>query len=237
MTSEGSIGDGVMAIKNGAFDYLEKDNAGSKLIPLLNKAVEKSTLQMRIQSLESSLTDKHNWASIIGESAPVARAKELAAKVALTDATVLLLGPTGTGKEVFAQAIHYAGKRKLKPFVAVNCSSFGKEILESELFGHKAGAFTGAVKDKRGYLEEANSGTLFLDEIGDMNIGLQAKLLRVLESREYYRVGEAKPTKADVRIIAATNRNLEHESERKRKIPPRPVLSSFSVSNSPAIAE
>jgi hypothetical protein len=214
MTSLGRIVDGVNAIKNGAFDYLEKDSTSVHLIPQLSKAVEKSFLQERIQSLESSLSEKHNFSNIIGESVLLNKAKDLAAKVALTDASVLLLDQTGTGKEVFAQAIHYGSHRKLKPFIAVNCSSFGKEILESELFGHKAGAFTGALKDKRGHLDEAKGGTLFLDEIGDMDILLQAKLLRVLETKEYYRVGDAKPSCADVRIIAATNRNLEGESEK-----------------------
>lgn len=212
LTGSGSITDGVKSIKNGAFDYLIKGSDSVRLIPLLNKAIEKSQLQSRIYQLEKTVSEKHSFENIVGTSAALEKSKALATKVAQTDANVLLLGETGTGKEVFAQAIHYAGKRKLKPFVAVNCSSFGKEILESELFGHKAGAFTGANKDKRGYLEEANWGTIFLDEIGEMNIELQAKLLRVLESQEFYKVGDAKPMKVDVRIIAATNRNLEQES-------------------------
>jgi two-component system NtrC family response regulator len=125
--------------------------------------------------------------------------------------TVLLLGETGSGKEVFAHAIHQGSNRRQQPFVAVNCSAFGKDILESELFGHITGAFTGAVKDKKGFFEEARGGTIFLDEIGEMAIELQAKMLRVLETQEFYKVGESKPTKTDVRIIAATNRNLEQE--------------------------
>lgn len=213
LTSQGTIEDGVQSIKNGAFDYLIKGTDNSRLIPLLNKAIEKSEMQNRIYQLEKKVEEKYKFDNIIGESAALKNSKLLAYKVAQTDATVLLLGESGTGKEVFAQAIHYAGKRKMKPFVPVNCSSFGKEILESELFGHKAGAFTGAVKDKRGYLEEAHGGTLFLDEIGEMNIDLQAKLLRVLESHEFYKVGDSRPMKVDVRIIAATNRNLEKESQ------------------------
>jgi transcriptional regulator with PAS, ATPase and Fis domain len=122
-----------------------------------------------------------------------------------------LLGETGTGKEVFAQAIHNGSKRTGKPFMALNCSAFGKEILESEIFGHKAGAFTGAIKDKKGLIEEATTGTLFLDEIGEMHIELQSKLLRVLETNEFIKVGDTKPTKVDVRIIAATNRDLQQE--------------------------
>jgi two-component system NtrC family response regulator len=160
------------------------------------------------------VADKYSFSNILGTSKAIQQAKELAAKVAATDTTVLLLGETGTGKEVFAQSIHEASTRKHKPFVAVNCSALGKEILESELFGHKAGAYTGALKDERGLFVEANEGTIFLDEIGEMNIDLQAKLLRVLETGEFYRVGDAKTTKVNVRVIAATNRNLREESEK-----------------------
>jgi len=214
LTAFGTIADGVAAIKNGAFDYLVKGDDNERIIPLLNKAIEKARLQSRIYQLEKKVADKYSFNNILGTSKAIQQAKDLAAKVAPTDATVLLLGETGTGKEVFAQSIHEAGLRKFKPFVAVNCSALGKEILESELFGHKAGAFTGAVKDKRGLLEEANEGTIFLDEIGEMNIDLQAKLLRVIETSEFYRVGDAKTTKVNVRIIAATNRNLREESEK-----------------------
>ncbi len=214
ITSFGSIEDGVKSIKNGAFDYLVKGQDNQKIIPLLNKAIEKSQLQYRIQVLEKKVSDKFSFDNIVGASSALQKAKDLAAKVALTDATVLLLGETGTGKEVFAQSIHETGPRKLMPFVAVNCSAFGKEILESELFGHKAGGFTGAIKDKKGWLEEANGGTIFLDEVGEMNIDLQAKLLRVLETQQFYKVGDSKPTTVNVRIIAATNRNLQAESEK-----------------------
>ena len=213
LTAFGTIADGVTAIKNGAFDYLVKGDDNERIIPLLNKALEKAQMQFRINQLEKKVADKYSFSNILGQSKAIIQAKELAAKVALTDTTVLLLGETGTGKEVFAQSIHEASSRKLKPFVAVNCSALGKEILESELFGHKAGAFTGALKDKRGLLEEANEGTIFLDEIGEMNIDLQAKLLRVIETSEFYKVGDAKTTRVNVRIIAATNRNLMSESE------------------------
>lgn len=214
ITGHGSIEDGVTSIKNGAFDYLVKGQDNQKIIPLINKAVEKSQLQQRIQVLEKKVSEKFSFNSIVGKSPLIAKAKELSAKVAQTDATVLLLGDTGTGKEIFAQAIHEAGARKLNPFVAVNCSSFGKELLESELFGHKPGAFTGAVKDKRGLLEEAHEGTLFLDEVGEMNTDLQAKLLRVLETQQFYKLGDSKPSQVNVRIIAATNRNLQSEAEK-----------------------
>ena len=134
----------------------------------------------------------------------------------MTDVPVLLTGETGTGKEVFAQAIHYNSKRAKQNFVAVNCSSFSKELLESEMFGHKAGSFTGALKDKKGLFEEANHGTIFLDEIGEMAFELQAKLLRILETGEYIKIGDTKPTRVNVRIIAATNRNLPEEIAKGR---------------------
>ena len=123
----------------------------------------------------------------------------------------MLLGETGTGKEIFAQSVHNGGSRKHRPFVAVNCAAISRELLESELFGHKAGAFTGAIKDKKGFLEEADTGTLFLDEIAELDISLQSKLLRVIETGEYFKVGESKNAKADIRIIAATNRDLKKE--------------------------
>lgn len=213
LTAFGTISDGVKAIKNGAFDYLTKGDDNEKIIPLLYKAAEKAQLQARIVALEKKVADKYSIDNILGNSPAIIEAKELAGKVAQTDTTVLLLGETGTGKEVFAHAIHESSPRRSKPFVAVNCSALGKEILESELFGHKVGAFTGAVREKRGLLEEANGGTIFLDEIGEMNIDLQAKLLRVLETNEFFKVGDSKPTKVNVRIIAATNRNLKRESE------------------------
>jgi two-component system NtrC family response regulator len=214
LTAYGTIQDGVMAIKNGAFDYITKGNDNERILPLLAKASEKAAVQYKLYQLENRLIDDHGFDTIIGESPRLAQAINLARKVSATDTTVLLLGETGTGKEVFAQAIHYSSPRKHKNFVAVNCSAFARELLESELFGYKAGAFTGAVKDKRGLLDEADSGTLFLDEIGEMNIDLQAKLLRVLETGELMKVGETKTQKVNVRIIAATNRNLEEEIEK-----------------------
>ncbi len=214
ITGYGTIADGVMAIKNGAFDYLVKGDDNTKIIPLISKALEKSQLQSRISQLENKISDKYSFENIVGNSAAIQVAKNLAGKVAQTDATVLLLGDTGTGKEVFAQSIHYASKRKNKPFVAVNCSTLGKELLESELFGHKAGSFTGALKDKQGLMEEASGGSIFLDEVGEMSIDLQAKLLRVLETQEFYKVGDSKPTRVDIRVITATNRNLQQEIDK-----------------------
>ncbi|MFX1702671.1 sigma-54 dependent transcriptional regulator [Chitinophaga sp. CC14] len=213
LTAYGNIADGVQAIKNGAFDYITKGDDNNRILPLVSKALDKAHLQFRIRDLEKKISGKYNFGSILGESPEIRAAIALAEKVAPSDMTVLLLGETGAGKEVFAQAIHQGSQRRQQPFVAVNCSAFGKEILESELFGHVAGAFTGAVKDKKGFFEEARGGTIFLDEIGEMAIELQAKMLRVLETQEFYKVGETKPTKTNVRIIAATNRQLEQEIE------------------------
>lgn len=213
LTAYGKISDGVQAMKNGAFDYIVKGDDNDKIIPLLYKAFEKVQLQKKVRQLEKRISDKYSFDTIIGKSKPLEQAIDLAKKVAKTDSTVLLRGETGTGKEVFAQAIHESSNRSGKSFVALNCSTFGKEILESELFGHKQGAFTGALKDKKGFIEEANGGTLFLDEIGEMPIDLQAKLLRVLETNEYIPVGDSTPKKSNFRLIAATNRDLKAESD------------------------
>jgi len=213
LTAYGTIADGVQAIKHGAFDYITKADDNDRIIPLVNRAAEKSQLQKRIHQLEKKVGGRFGFENILGSSKQIQEAISLAKKVAATDTTVLLLGETGTGKEVFAQAIHYASARKNKNFVAVNCAAISKEILESELFGHKAGAFTGAIKDTQGLFEEANEGTVFLDEISEMNVELQAKLLRVLETNEFLKVGESKPTHVNVRVIAATNRDLQKEIE------------------------
>lgn len=213
LTAFGKISDGVQAMKNGAFDYIVKGDDNDKIIPLLYKALEKVQLIKKVQQLEKRISDKYSFDTIIGKSKGLEQVIDLAKKVAKTDSTVLLTGETGTGKEVFAQAIHENSYRVGKSFVALNCSTFSKEILESELFGHKQGAFTGAVKDKKGFIEEANGGTLFLDEIGEMPLELQAKLLRVLETNEYIQIGDTTPRKSNFRLIAATNRNLKTESE------------------------
>ncbi len=214
LTAYGNIPDGVQAIKNGAFDYITKGDDNNKIIPLVYKALEKVALNTRVLQLEKQLDNKQSFDNVIGKSKLIQSAIDSAKKVAVTDATVLLNGETGTGKEVFAQAIHNASKRNKQNFVAVNCSAFSKELLENELFGHRAGAFTGAMKDSKGIFEEANNGTVFLDEIGEMPLDLQAKILRVLESGEFLKVGDSKPTKVNVRIIAATNRDLQTEIDK-----------------------
>ncbi len=211
LTAYGNIPDGVQAIKNGAFDYIVKGDDNDKIIPLLSRAAEKVALQNKVTRLEKQLGSQFSFRTIIGNSPAIQQALQLAHKVAPTEASVLLTGETGTGKEVFAQAIHYNSPHSNQPFVALNCSAFSKDLLESELFGHKAGAFTGANRDKKGLVEEAKGGTLFLDEIGELPQELQPKLLRLLENGTYIRVGDTKEQKAKVRIIAATNRDLQKE--------------------------
>ncbi len=211
LTAYGNIPDGVQAIKNGAFDYIVKGNDNDKVIPLLSRAAEKVALLQKVSRLEKQLGNLFSFEQIIGDSPAIKNAIQLAQKVAPNDTAVLLTGETGTGKEVFAQAIHYSSTRSGNAFMALNCSGFSKDLLESEIFGHKAGAFTGATKDKKGLVEEAKGGTLFLDEIGEMSIDLQPKLLRLLENGTYIRVGDTKEQKANVRVIAATNRSLQQE--------------------------
>lgn len=211
LTAHGNIPDGVQAIKNGAFDYITKGDDNNKIIPLVSRAVEKARMNVRLEKLEKKVGQTYSFDSVLGDSKALKDAVSLARKVSGTDVPVLLTGETGTGKEVFAQAIHYNSKRAKQNFVAVNCSSFSKELLESEMFGHKAGSFTGALKDKKGLFEEADNGTIFLDEIGEMAFELQAKLLRILETGEYIKIGDTKPTRVNVRVVAATNRNLPEE--------------------------
>ncbi len=213
LTAFGNIPDGVEAMKNGAFNYITKGDDNARIIPLLNQAIEKKQLKDRVRQLEQRVGKNFSFENILGASPLIKNAVDLALMVAPKSTTVLLLGETGTGKEVFAQSIHNASERALHSFVALNCSSFSKELMESEMFGYKAGAFTNAVRDKKGLIEEADRGTLFLDEIGEMPLDLQSKLLRVLETGEFIRLGDTKPMKVDVRIIAATNRDLGKYAE------------------------
>lgn len=209
LTAHGNIPDGVQAIKNGAFDYITKGDDNRKIIPTISRAVD----EVEKKKGKVAPPVSYSFDSIIGSSNGLKQAVALARKVADTDVPVLLTGETGTGKEVFSHAIHYASPRSQYPIMAINCSAFSKDLLESELFGYNAGAFTGAMKDKPGLFEVANHGTVFLDEIGEMAFDLQARLLRVLETGEYIKVGDTKPTKVDVRIISATNRDLKKEIE------------------------
>lgn len=210
LTAYGNIADGVQAIKNGAFDYITKGNDNERIIPLLHQAAARAG-QQRASAVKIKISGAYRFADVIGKSPAIEAALSLARKIAPTDVNVLLLGETGTGKEVFAGAIHSAGKRASQPFIALNCSAFTRDLLEGELFGHKAGAYTSASKDKKGLIELADNGTLFLDEIGEMNLELQAKLLRVLENGEFIKLGDERTTRVNLRVIAATNRNLEEE--------------------------
>jgi len=207
LTAYGNIPDGVQAMKNGAFDYIVKGNDNDRIIPLLHQALEHATAYKK-SLVRIKAKPEADFNSIIGQSAAIQQAVALARKIAPASSTVLLTGETGTGKEVFANAIHLNSARRSNSFVAINCSAFSRELLESELFGHKTGAFTGANKDKKGLIEVAEGGTIFLDEIGELHIDLQAKLLRVLENGEFIKLGDTKVSKANVRIIAATNRKL-----------------------------
>ena len=207
LTAHGNIPDGVQAIKNGAFDYITKGDDNNKILPLMQRRWKR----LPFYSQQKAVGKQYSFDTVIGRSPAIEEAVSLARKVAATDVPVLLTGETGTGKEVFAQSIHQHSSRSDKAFVAINCSSFSRDLLESEMFGHKAGAFTGALKETKGLFEEADNGTIFLDEIGEMAFDLQAKLLRILETGEFLKIGDTKPVKVNVRVIAATNRDLAKE--------------------------
>lgn len=209
LTAYGKIEDGVRAIKDGAFDYIVKGDEDNKLLLVIKNANDKIQMFNRIFHLEKNIFSKYTFDNITSKSPLIQEAISVAKKAANSTSPILLVGETGTGKEVFAQSIHYESERRKEPFVAINCSGFAKELLESEMFGYKAGAFTGAIKNKKGLFEEADRGTLFLDEIGDMDITLQAKLLRVLENNTFIKQGDTKETSVNVRIIAATNKDLK----------------------------
>ena len=209
LTAHGNIPDGVQAIKNGAFDYITKGDDNNKIIPLVAKAMEKASAAYQQQKKEATAGgSQYSFDTIVGKSPAIQAAIALAQKVSATEVPVLLTGETGTGKEVFAQSIHQHSSRKGKSFVAINCSSFSRDLLESEMFGHKAGAFTGALKETKGLFEEASGGTIFLDEIGDLELSCQVKLLRVLQDQTFEVLGDSRPRKVDIRVVSATNRDL-----------------------------
>jgi DNA-binding NtrC family response regulator len=208
ITAYGTIKSAVEAMKMGAADYLTKPFETDELVLVLRRAIRARDLEKENLELRSQLAERFSFDSIIGRSARLDAVFRLISKVAPTDATVLLLGESGTGKELLARALHNASGRKKGPFVTVNCSAIPDNLMESELFGHVKGAFTGAARDKPGKFELARGGTIFLDEIGDLKTDLQAKLLRVLQEKEFERVGGTKSERADVRIVAATNKDL-----------------------------
>jgi DNA-binding NtrC family response regulator len=207
ISAHGSIESAVDAMKQGAYDFITKPIDAKHFEIVVRKALEREGLKRGLELLIEETDHRHRL--IIGQSKRMAEALAMARKAAASKATVLLLGESGTGKEIFARAIHNWSDRKSQPFVAINCVGLSKELLESELFGHEKGAFTGADLQKKGKMELANGGTVFLDEIGDMSQELQTKLLRFLQEREFDRVGGVRPIHVDVRIIAATNRDLD----------------------------
>ncbi|WP_225072347.1 sigma-54 dependent transcriptional regulator [Desulfuromonas sp. CSMB_57] len=216
ITGKGSAESAVEAMKEGAFDYITKPLHFEKLQVLIAKALEKSRLVAENLYLRQQLRGKYRFDNMIGTSLPMQQVFSRMEKILNTDSTILILGESGTGKELVAKAIHFNGHRREKPFVAINCGAIPAELLESELFGHVRGSFTGAVADKIGKFEQANQGTIFLDEIATMPLHLQTKLLRVLQEQELERVGSTKKIKLNVRVISATNANLEEEIEQGR---------------------
>jgi two-component system response regulator AtoC len=208
MTAFGSIDTAVQAIKAGAYDYLTKPFKMDEIIVVVRRAMEERRLRAEVQALREEVGQKYHFANILGKSKPMQDLFALIRKVASSRTTVLVQGRSGTGKELVAKAIHYNSPRHDRPLVTVNCSTIPKDLLESELFGHLKGAFTGAIANKRGLFEEADGGSLFLDEIGELSPELQVKLLRVIQERELKRVGDTRTIVVDVRLIAATNRDL-----------------------------
>src|SRR5229473_7387770 len=208
VTGFGTVKDAVEAIKRGAWDFVSKPFQLDELLHVLDSAIEQRRLKSENAYLRAQLEERYRFEGIIGKSRPMALLFQLLETVAPTNSTILITGETGTGKEVVSRAIHHNSPRRMNRFVALNCGAIPETLLEAELFGHVRGAFTGAVGTRQGRLEQAHKGTLFLDEVGTMSAALQMKLLRVLQQREFERVGDSHTTKVDVRVIAATNSDL-----------------------------
>jgi len=209
LTAHGTIGSAVEAMKRGAVDYLTKPFTREQLRVALSKTLDVAALRRENRQLRAVVAERFSFEGMIAGSRAMHRAIEIASRVAPSDATVMLEGESGTGKELLAKAIHFHSPRKGRPFVIVNCAAIPEHLLESELFGHRRGSFTGATADKPGKFEAAHEGTIFLDEVGDLPMSMQVKLLRVLQNRELDKVGELRPVKVDIRVIAATNRDLD----------------------------
>ena len=213
ITGFGTVSGGVEAMKLGAYDYLEKPVESEKLLFIIRRAIEKKELVYKVEQLQKELREKYAFDHIVGKSEKMIDVLKIISQIASTDSTILIQGESGTGKELVARAIHENSARKNQPWVAVNCGGFVDSLLESELFGHVKGAFTGAIRDKIGLVQQAHRGTLFLDEISEMSLPMQVKLLRFLESSEVRQVGGSASMQVDVRLIVATNRSEEHTSE------------------------
>jgi two-component system response regulator GlrR len=209
LTAHGSIESAVEAMKRGAYTYLTKPFDARELALHVERALENRSLTSEVNRLKGLLAERYDFGNIMARSEPMRRVLEVVSRIAENDSTVNIHGESGTGKEVIARAIHFASGRKDKPFVAINCAALPETLLESELFGHEKGAFTGAIRASKGLFAQANGGTILLDEIGDMPLSIQAKFLRVLQERQFYPVGGDRPLEVDVRVIVATNKNLE----------------------------
>jgi two-component system response regulator AtoC len=213
LSAQGSIEVALESLRLGAFDYFPKPIDSNRIEPAIKNAIRSYDLHKRVEELEDNIQNEYSFDNIISNDPRMQTVFKLVSKILNNDITVLINGESGTGKELVARAIHYNGKRKDKPFVVVNCASIPRELLESELFGHEKGSFTGAHQRKLGKFEAANAGTLFLDEIGEMEMALQAKILRVIQEKEFERVGGNETLKVDVRILSATNRDLKEMVE------------------------
>ncbi len=214
LTAHGSIESAVEAMRRGAYTYLTKPFDPREMLLQIDRALQNRRLTSEIRRLKGLLEEKYGLANVVARSEKMQRVLEIVSRIAKTDSTVYIHGESGTGKELIAKAIHLASERKEKNFVAINCAALPESLLESELFGHEKGAFTGAVRSTKGLFTQAHEGTIFLDEIGDMPLALQAKLLRVLQERQFYPVGSEKPVEVDVRVIVATQKNLEEEVQK-----------------------
>jgi len=209
LTAHGSIETAVEAMRKGAYSYLTKPFEPQDLFLQLERALENRRLSSEVSRLKNLLKEKYDFDNIVAKSGKMHKVLEMVARIAQTDSTVYIHGESGTGKELIAKAIHLAGARKNNPFIALNCAALPETLLESELFGHEKGAFTGAIRSTKGLFTQAHDGSLFLDEIGDMPPSLQAKLLRVLQERQFYPLGSERPVEVDVRVIVATQKDLE----------------------------
>lgn len=216
ITGYGTVETAVEAMRAGAFSYIQKPFTQEELFFTLERALEHNSLKTENTQLKTEMHKSRSASAIVGASAEIQRVRNTIGKIADTDSTVLILGESGTGKELVARALHYGSSRAAKPFIPINCAAIPEDLLESELFGYEKGAFTGAGATKIGRFEAANEGTVFLDEIGDMSPALQVKILRVLQEMEFERVGGRRTIKVDVRVVAATNHDLDRAVEEKR---------------------